>query len=85
MADIVTSDREYQHLLRKAREAKLCGLDAWSVMSTGEKVAVALVLNRPEWLSDFGYTIAEAIDRAGAAWVALIPRVASELADEDTF
>jgi hypothetical protein len=79
------SDNAYLHLLRKAREAHLGGRDAWRVMSTGEKVAVALVLNRPEWLSEFDYTIAEAIDRAGAEWVSLIPRVASELADEDTF
>ena len=39
--------------------------------------------NRPEWLTEYGYTIAEAIDRAGSAWVSLIPKVASDLADED--
>ena len=52
-------------------------------MSTGEKVAVALVLNRPEWLTEYGYTIPEAIDRTGPAWVSLIPKVARDLADED--
>lgn len=52
-------------------------------MSTGEKVAVALVLNRPDWLTEYGYTIPEAIDRTGQEWVSLIPRVARELADED--
>ena len=77
------SDNEYQHLLRKAREAKSGGRDAWSVMSTGEKVAVALVLNRPEWLTEYGYTIPEAIDRTGLAWVSLIPKVARDLAEDD--
>jgi hypothetical protein len=77
------SDNEYQKLLGKSRDAKRGGRDAWSVMSTGEKVAVALVLNRPEWLTEYGYTIAEAIDRTGPAWVSLIPKVARDLADED--
>jgi hypothetical protein len=77
------SDNEYQKLLGKARDAKHGGRDAWSVMSTGEKVAVALVLNRPEWLTEYGYTIPEAIDRTGPAWVSLIPKVARDLADED--
>jgi hypothetical protein len=38
--------QEYEHLLRKARDAKHGGHSAWAVQSTGEKVAVALVLNR---------------------------------------
>lgn len=76
------NDHEYQHLLRKATDAKRGGHDAWSVMSTGEKVAVALVLNRADWLAEYGYTLAEAIDRAGPAWLAAIPKVARELADE---
>jgi hypothetical protein len=76
------SDNEYHHLINKARDAKLGGREAWSVMSTGEKVAVALVLNRPEWLTENGFTISEAIDRSGSAWVALIPKVARDLADE---
>jgi hypothetical protein len=79
----VMGDNEYQHLLRKARDAKHGGREAWDVMSTGEKVAVALVLNRPEWLTEYGYTIPEAIDRTGAEWVSLIPKVARDLADED--
>jgi hypothetical protein len=41
------SDRQYQHLFSKARDAKLGGREAWAPMSTGEKVAVALVLNQP--------------------------------------
>lgn len=73
----------YQHLLNKARDAKRGGHDAWAVQSTGEKVAVALVLNRADWLADRDYTIAEAIERAGQEWVAAIPQIARQLAEED--
>ena len=73
----------YEHLLRKAQDAKRGGHEAWTVQSTGEKVAVALVLNRPDWLANYGYTIAEAIDRTGREWIDLIPQVARQLADED--
>ena len=74
---------EYKHFLNKARDAKLGGHDAWSVQSTGEKVAVALVLNRADWLAEMNYTIVEAIDRAGPTWVALMPRIELELAEPD--
>ena len=73
----------YQHLLNKARDAKRGGHDAWSVQSTGEKVAVALVLNRADWLAEYQYTIPEAIERAGGEWVAVIPQIARQLAEED--
>ena len=73
----------YQHLLKKARDAKRGGHDAWSVQSTGEKVAVALVLNRADWLAEYQYTIAEAIERAGQEWIAVIPQIARQLAEED--
>jgi hypothetical protein len=76
-------DRVYEHLFRKARDAKRGGRDAWAVQSTGEKVAVALVLNRADWLATSGYTIAEAIERAGQEWVAVIPQIARRLAEEE--
>ena len=53
------------------------------MQSTGEKVAVALVLNRADWLAEYDYTIAEAIERAGQEWVAMIPQVARQLANEE--
>jgi len=53
------------------------------VQSTGEKVAVALVLNRADWLAAIGYTLAEAIERSGAEWVAVIPQIARQLAEEE--
>ena len=73
----------YEHLLRKSRDAKRGGHDAWGVQSTGEKVAVALVLNRADWLTQIDYTIPEAIERSGAEWVAMIPQVARQLAEEE--
>jgi hypothetical protein len=73
----------YEHLLRKSRDAKRGGHDAWTAQSTGEKVAVALVLNRADWLAEIDYTIPEAIDRSGAEWVAVIPQVARQLAEEE--
>ena len=73
---------EYEHLIGKCRDAARCGLDAWRVQSTGEQVAVALVLNRPDWLEMKNYTIAEAIGRAGAAWVSIMRDVEQELVDE---
>ena len=69
------SNSKYDLLLRKAQDAKRGGHDAWAVQSTGEKVAVAFVLNRPDWLAEHGYTIAEAIERSGSEWVAIIPRL----------
>jgi hypothetical protein len=73
----------YEHLLRKSRDAKHGGHDAWRVQSTGEKVAVALVLNRSDWLLEMQYTIAEAIERSGQEWVSIIPQIARQLAQED--
>ncbi len=74
----------YQHLLSKASDAMRGGHDAWAVQSTGEKVAVALVLNRADWLAEFDYTIAEAIERAGQDWVAVIPHIARQLEEEES-
>ena len=73
----------YQHLLRKSRDAKRGGRDAWGLQSTGEKVAVALVLNHADWLAEIDYTIPEAIERSGAEWVAAIPQVARQLAEAE--
>jgi hypothetical protein len=73
----------YEHLLRNARNAKRGGHDAWAVQSTGEKVAVALVLNHADWLAEIDYTIPEAIERSGAEWTAIITQVARQLAEEE--
>ncbi|MDR0274042.1 MAG: hypothetical protein LBI48_01635 [Burkholderiaceae bacterium] len=75
----MTSTDELNHIVRKSRDAKNGG---FGVLSTGEKLAAALVLDRPDWLDQVGYTMAEAIDRVGAEWLALIPEAARRLAYE---
>jgi len=72
----------YQHLRRKSLDAQRGGHAAWSVQSTGERVAVALVLNRADWLAEIDYSIAEAMERTGPEWVSIIPQVARQLAEE---
>ncbi|WP_382228945.1 hypothetical protein [Hydrogenophaga atypica] len=65
--------------MSKARAAMEGGDAAWAVQSTGEKVAVALALNRADWLASMNYTMAEAIERAGPVWISLLPRVVRAL------
>jgi hypothetical protein len=73
----------FVHLFRKSRDAKQGGHNAWTAQSTGEKVAVALVLNRADWLAEIGYTLPQAIERSGPEWIAVIPQIARQLAEEE--
>lgn len=66
--------------LKKALLAAELGIKAWRPMSTGEKVSVALALNRQDWLVDMGSSIPEAIDRAGD-WAPLVPHVARQVSE----
>lgn len=46
------------------------------VLSTGEQIAVALVLDRKDWLAETGYRrMLEAVDRLGPEWTAAALRV----------
>lgn len=74
------SDDDLNHIIRKSRDAKNGG---FGVLSTSEQLAAAFVLNRPDWLADAGYTMAEAVERLGAKWLALIPAAERVLRDED--
>jgi hypothetical protein len=65
------------HILNSARRAALGRV---GVLSTGERLAAALVLNRVDWLDE--YTIAEALDRIGESWASLIPEAARQLGRE---
>ncbi|QHI97079.1 hypothetical protein GT347_03195 [Xylophilus rhododendri] len=65
----------YQHVLGKTVEA-LTGKQAWLAQCDLDKVAVALVLNRADWLRELDYTLVEATARVGPEWLALMPRVA---------
>lgn len=74
------TDHVLQQIVIKSRDAKRGG---FGVLSTGEKLAAALVLNRADWLADMNYTMAEAIERVGADWLARIPEAARVLEYED--
>jgi len=68
-------------MLEKCRDAATGGWDAVSVMSTGERLAAALVCNRCDWLQKMDYTIPEAINRLGE-WSQDVPVVATALEAE---
>lgn len=70
----MVNEAEYKHLLGKVLDAERGGQVSWACQSTGEKLAVALVLNKPEWIKEMGYTLAEAVDRVGPEWCALLLR-----------
>jgi hypothetical protein len=71
-----------RHLIEVSRRAMHRGHDAWAVFNLSDKVTVALVLNRADWLEEFGCTLADAIEEAGEEWIVVIPRIARELLDE---
>lgn len=71
-----------RHFLSKARDAVKGGHPAWSVQSTGERCAVALALNRADWLAEIDYTLAEAIDRLDPDWLECVPEVERTVRDE---
>ena len=49
--------------------------------SSGERLAVALVLNRHDWLADMEYTILEAVARLEPEWLNACHAVAKTLRD----
>ncbi|MCO5066996.1 MAG: hypothetical protein M9924_21760 [Rhizobiaceae bacterium] len=75
------TDNELQHILAVSRSAKR--KNDYGVLSTSERLTVAIVLNRPEWLAEMNYTLPEAIERVGPEWLALIPKAAKELEYEE--
>ncbi|MGL4962843.1 MAG: hypothetical protein ACRC67_16545 [Inquilinus sp.] len=66
---------ELEHMLHKAQDAHAVGP---GTLSTGERLVVALILNRPDWLAEVDYTIAEAIERVGPEWMRLVPAAAKQ-------
>lgn len=64
----------YDQMLEVCRQA--AKTDCWGVLSTGEALAAALVLDKPEILASMHYTIPQALARIGSAWAARIPEVA---------
>ncbi len=73
------------HLTHMVSSALAAARNGYGTLSTGEALAAALILNDHAILTDRGMTIAEALDRVGPEWVALIPtaskRVLAQLDD----
>jgi len=67
------------HILAKTREAAVHGPGP---LSLGEALIAALVLNRPDWLIERNFTIAQALDRVGPQWARLIPAAANQFKQE---
>lgn len=76
-AQAVRLSQAYQQILGKVRDVAryLPGdpegaRDAFGVLSTGERIAVALVLDRFDLLAAERWTMLEAVDRLGEMWLA---------------
>lgn len=80
--DVPMPDYVLQQIVSKAKFARDGG---FNVLSKGEKLAVALALNREDWLADMNYTIAEAVERVGHEWMARVPEAARILEGEDRY
>lgn len=73
------TDHVLAQILDKSRAAR----DGhFGVLSTGEKLAAALVLNKPDLLAKMDYTLAEAVERVGPEWMARVPEAARVLEHE---
>ena len=70
---------ELIHLQEKAAAVVAGGRAVWAEQSPSEQVAVALILNRPDWLASIGYTLGEAIERLSPMWRELVPVVERQL------
>lgn len=70
---------DFQSIVEKCRSAQA---GDWGVVSTGEQLMAALVLNRADWIESMGYTIPDALNRLGPEWVSMIPDIQRVLADE---
>lgn len=69
------ADDEHLRLLLSFANRVKQNEDERHVLSTSEGLAVALILNRADWLAEAKYTIPEAVDRVGAKLVAVLRRV----------
>jgi hypothetical protein len=63
---------------RLSEMADACAADPKhrGVLSSSEQLAIAIILNREDWLSEWNYTMLEAVDRIGPEWMIAAHRVA---------
>lgn len=68
--DLVTEDQ-----IRAKVRMVAADESSFGVLSTGERIAVALVLDRPDLVKEAWGTILEAVDRLGDNWLRAAHRV----------
>jgi hypothetical protein len=54
---MIEQSERSRHLIEVSRRAMHRGHDAWAAFNLSDKVTVALVLNRADWLEEFGCTL----------------------------
>jgi len=69
-----------QTILSKIRDAANGNL---GTLSTGEALIAALVLNRTDWITEMGYTVAQALERIGPNWSARLPEISQEYGQQE--
>jgi hypothetical protein len=69
-----------EKLVTASRTAQTVGR---GVLSGGERVAVAFVLDRPDWLAEDRLTLAEALERITPDWLAALPDAARRMKAAD--
>lgn len=74
-----SQSQAFKNIYHSAVSALNGGFDC---LSSGQKVAAALVLNRHDWLTKIRYTIPEALYRLDEGWAELMPLVERMLKDE---
>ena len=79
--DVAMNETE---LLRKSRWIA-SNPEKRGLLSTGQLIAMAVVLNQPDWLAEMGYTRATALNRLEPGEVALAEHVAYTLRYEAKF
>lgn len=75
-------DESVRVLLRKARWVAQ-DHDNRNSLSVGQLLSVAIVLNRPDWIAEAGFSLASALDRLGADELDQAVRAASEFVSSD--
>lgn len=76
-------EAEYQLFLSKVRDIENSGKGAWLAQSPSEQAALALALNRADWLQETSCTLVEAIERTDPARISMLPRIVRALDTKD--
>ena len=73
------SDQILRRFIGCALDVHIGGQTAWAKQSKIERLAVALALNRTDWLQQEGMSVAAAIERIGPVWVSHLSLVERQI------